>query len=402
MNGQETSSQAGGAGTSGPGEGRLAGPAWRTALAAALGVLTCLVLAAAVLATWIHWTTFNTTRFVNTIAPTIQEPEVSRAVSREAIGVLFDELDLRERIEEGVRDLLPESLEELGAEPAATGAEALATRLGEEILKSDQFQAVWRGTLTVTHEQVVAGLRAEGPVQVRGRGRVVLDISELLVELKDRLTDLGLEFLEDIEVPEDIADIELYQDEQIEDVRTAVTALDTLFWALPLATVLLLTGAVAAANDRRRAFTGVAVGMIVVLVILLIALVIVRNHYIGDIRDSVNQEAAQVVAGRVQDSLNRVSIGIIALGLLGLVAAVLSGPYGWAVRLHEKERGIMRRLGRGAGAESFPERYPWLLRTAGLAAAVIIMLYLPQVSVAALIIVCAIFALYLAAVEFLR
>lgn len=367
-------------------------------------IVTCIVTAGAVLATWVHYTALNTTRFVNTVAPLIQDEKVSKAVSQEAVNRLFERLDLTTRIESQVKNL-PEPFKSQ-ASAASGGAKNLAKTLTEDILKSSAFQAAWRGILATAHSDAVKGLRARGPVRLNEQGEVVLDITDLLTDLKDRLASLGLGFLKNTKIPGGLGQVVLYKNAQLGNAKKAVNLLDTLFWVLPWAAVVLLVCAVSVANDRRRAVMEAAVGIIIVMAGVVVGLKVVQFHYISPIRDAANRSAAMVVASHVQGGLNRVDAGVIILSFLTVVAALVSGPYRWSEEMHQAISIPARKRKRDPGTagekEGFVTRMAWPLRVAGFCAAILLVLYLPWGNVAVVAVVCAVYLLYLAAIEVLR
>lgn len=385
--------------------GETGGPSFaRSFFSWVLIIVTCIVTAGAVLATWVHYTALNTTRFVNTVAPLIQDEKVSKAVSQEAVNRLFERLDLTTRIESQVKNL-PEPFKSQ-ASAASGGAKNLAKTLTEDILKSSAFQAAWRGILATAHSDAVKGLRARGPVRLNEQGEVVLDITDLLTDLKDRLASLGLGFLKNTKIPGGLGQVVLYKNAQLGNAKKAVNLLDTLFWVLPWAAVVLLVCAVSVANDRRRAVMEAAVGIIIVMAGVVVGLKVVQFHYISPIRDAANRSAAMVVASHVQGGLNRVDAGVIILSFLTVVAALVSGPYRWSEEMHQAisipARKRKRHPGTAGEKEGFVTRMAWPLRVAGFCAAILLVLYLPWGNVAVVAVVCAVYLLYLAAIEVLR
>src|SRR5450756_1475022 len=86
--------------------GETGGPSFaRSFFSWVLIIVTCIVTAGAVLATWVHYTALNTTRFVNTVAPLIQDEKVSKAVRPAAGNRLFVRLGLTPRIESQIKNL---------------------------------------------------------------------------------------------------------------------------------------------------------------------------------------------------------------------------------------------------------------------------------------------------------
>jgi hypothetical protein len=366
-------------------------------------LFACIAVVGAVSASWLHNTALNTEQFVNTVAPLIKDARVSRAVSQETVDRLFDRFNLTQRIEKDIK-LLPEPLKSQ-AQAGAAGVKNLSRTLTSDILKSNAFQKVWRGILTTAHEEALKGLRASGPVTLTEQGEVILDVTDVLTEVKDRLASLGLGFLKNQKIPQGLGQVVLYQNSQLGNAKKAVNTLEDLFVVLPIAVVALMILGAAVANDSRHAMIGTSAGFIVVLVGLVIALKVVQYHYINPVHSAVNRSAAMVVASSVQGGLNRIVLGIIILSLLTIIAAMFSGPYRWADDVHgfASLQGIKaKRQQDTVQAQGLFTKYAWPLRIVGLSAAILLLLYLPWASVALVVVVCVAYLLYLMAIEFLR
>lgn len=378
----------------------------RTFVAGCLIILTCFAAVGAVLATWVHYTALNTKRFVETVAPLIQDEAVSKALSAEAVNRLFKQYDVKARIERELKKDLPKVLQSQAGN-AASVAENLAKTIAADILKSSAFQTVWRGIISTAHSEAVKGIRAKGPVQLNKRGEVTLDITELLTDLKDRLASSGLDFLKNGKVPSGLGKVVLYKNSQLGNVKTAVETLDVLFWVLPWLTVLLLILGTLAAINKGGAVIGVSVGIIILMIGLALALKGVLYHYINPINNATNHTAAIVVANHVQGALNRVNVGMIILSAIAIVSALVAGPYMWAASMHasislpERKR-RKHPEGEPSFRPGFFSRFAWPLRIGGLCAAILLMLYLPWANVAQVVVISVVFALYLAAIEILR
>jgi len=369
-------------------------------------VLTCLTAVGAVLATWVHYTTLNTKRFVNVVAPLVQDPAVDKAISQEVVQRLFKQYNVKARIERELKKDLPKILQSQAGN-AASAAENLSKTVATQILKSSAFQAAWKSILSTAHSEALRGIRATGPVKLNQQGEVTLDITNLLTDVKDRLSSVGLGFLKNVKVPAGLGEVVLYQNDQLGNVKTAVNTLDILFWVLPWLTVLLLILAVLAATSNRRAVVGVSIGIIVVMIGLAVALKVAQYHYINPINNATNRTAAMVVVSHVQGALNRVDLGLIILSVVTIVSAVAAGPYRWAASMHASIS-VPDRRRRKHPEQALPakpwffSRFAWALRVAGLCVAMLLLLYLPWANAATVIIVCVVFAIYLIAIEILR
>lgn len=366
-------------------------------------VLVSLTVAGAVLATWVHYTALDTARFVDTVAPLARNAAVDKAVSQQAIKVLFEKYDLTTRIEKEIKKL-PEPLKSQ-AGMVASGARDLAGTLTAEILKSGAFQAVWKGILTTAHSEAVKGIRASGPVHLNEQGQVILDVSALITDVKDRLANNGLGFLKDQSIPGGLGRIVLYQNSQLGNVKQTVTVLDQLFLVLPWSVVFLLILAASVSSDTRRAVIWASVGMIVALAALVIILKVVQYHYINPISNATNRSAALVVATRVQGSLYRTAIGLIILSFLTVIASIVAGPYRWSAGMHDAmslEAFKKKRHPDATVEPGFFNRFAWPLRVGGFCLAILLMLFLPWKGAAVVAVICVAYLLFLGAIEFLR
>lgn len=307
-------------------------------------VLTCLTMAGAVLASWIHYTALDTARFVEAVAPLVKNPEVDKAISREAVNRLFERFDLTRRIEQEIQSL-PEPLKSQ-AERGAAGARNLAQILTAQVLKSGPFQKGWREILSTAHSEAIQGIGENGPVRVNEQGEVVLDVSLLLTSVKDRLASNGFEFLKNLDIPSGLGRIVLYKNSQLGNIKKIVNTLDDFFLVLPFGAVVLLILASFVADDTRRTVIRASVGIIIVLAALVIGLKGMQYHYINPISDLTNRGAAMAAASRLQGGLDLTALGIIILSILTVVAGVVAGPDSRIrrrTRMAPQGRGLERR-----------------------------------------------------------
>lgn len=374
-----------------------------TTIAVILLMLFCLVTVGAALASWLHYTALDTPRFVEAIAPLIKDPAVARAVSEEAVDRLFARYDLADRIEKEIKSL-PEPFKSQ-ASTGSEGARTLAVAVATDVLKSNAFQTAWRAILTEAHEEAVAGLRASGAVRLNEQGEIILDITDLLTDIKDRLSSIGLGFLKDTKIPAGLGQVVLYQNSQLGKVKTAANTLDDLFLVLPLGAVILLMLGAMVSFDTRRAMMGASIGLVLLLGATYVVIEVMQYHFINPIHNTTTRSAANAIANHLQANLDVVLLGLVLLGALTVVAAVLSGPYTWATRVHEvvSLRGIrLRKDPQAAKREGMFSKFAWPVRIGGLCIALLLLLYLPSAAVVLTAIICGAYLLFLLVIEFLR
>lgn len=381
------------------------GSFWRSFLVWLLIVLACLTAFGGAIAVWMRATTLDTDTFVNTVAPLIQEDAVATVVSNKAVEALFKEAEITKYLEEA----LPEDLKFV-AEPLSSGMETVAEFAAKKILTSDQFQWVLEKMLRLAHSEAVAVIRGDAAVKLTEEGKVILDVGELLTDVRDQLVADGMGFLKNISIPESAGQLVLFEADNLGMVKSMVKLLDTLHWILPLLSLILFAAAILIAKDRRKALMGAGVGLAIAMAFSLIVLRLARADLLGQIEDKEILEAAGIIWNRVLSGLVGTNWSVLALGVLVSIGAAIAGPYDWAVSLRKKTAELFKswRERRKGGEKAtgpvgtFIGAHAGGLRIAGAAVAIVVLLLLPSLSVLAVIITAVIYVLYLGAIELLR
>jgi hypothetical protein len=345
----------------------------RTIVAAVLVVLSILSLAAVVPGTWTRRTLRDTDRYVETVSEVAAQPEVQAYLATEITDSAFEALDVQGRLGGVLGDIQPQ-LAFLAA-PITQGVRDVVQDKVEELLASDRFQYLWADLNRITHERIVAVLRGESDLlQIQG-GKVVINtvpiVNEALKGLGGLVSDIAgrqvtlpeitpeslreqdgaaaavskLESALGVQLPDDFAVIEVYDADEIEAVQQVVYTFNRGVVALVVLWVLTLIGALAISQRRRRTLLQLMVGFIVVVVIER-RFAIAAVDQIVDSLGPDSQAAGRAAADVVLSSLLAYTKWLLLAGVMIVVAALLSGPYGWAVRLR---RGAVDVAGLGAG-----------------------------------------------------
>ena len=378
---------------------------WRNLIAWILIVLAFILAIAAPLASWGHDYLLDTNRFVDTVAPLIKDDAVAQAISDRAATLLIEELDIQDRLD----SVLPEEITFI-AGPITNGVETLAQKAAKTILQSDQFYYVWERILTFAHSTAVEAIRGDGALEVTKQGDIILDIGELLQELKNRLIDAGLTFLDKVPVPSDAGVVVLFTADELGIARGGVHLLDTLNWLLPALAILFFAAAVVISSDRRKFLMAAGIGLALAMAIALISLNFGENQLLAQVKVESNLKAAQIVWDGVFTSLIGILWGVFALGVVVAAGAAVAGPYRWAVWLRTKTSHLFEawqdRRRRGAKEPGpvgkFVEAHKMALRVGGLALVVFILLLLPKVSLGAVIGLGIALLVYLVIIELVR
>jgi hypothetical protein len=378
---------------------------WRNFLAWVLTILAFIMAIAAPLASWSHDYMLDTDRFIETIAPLVREDAVAQALSERAAEALIEGLE----VEELLKGVLPEGLGFIAA-PVGNSIQSLAQKSAKTILQSDQFYWVWERMLRLAHSSAVDAIRGDRAVEVTRQGDIVLDLGELLQNLRRRLVDSGLGFLERVPIPKRAGTVVLFTAEELGLARGGIHALDTLNWVLPLLALLFFAAAVAVSTDRRKFLMVSGIAVALAMAVSLISLRFTRNQLLGRVELEANLLAAQVLWSTLFRGLVQAQWGILFLGVVVAAGAAVAGPYQWAnwlrintLRLFASWQDRRRKGEREPGPiGGFLEAHKGAFRLGGIVLVFLILLLLPKVTTGAVIGSAIALAIYLALIELVR
>lgn len=146
-----------------------------------------------------------------------------------------------------------------------------------------------------------------------------------------------------MELPPDVGEITVYNAEELIVAQQALRVFDQGLVVLVIATPLLFVAAVSLSRSRRGTILQLAVGSVLLLVLVRRVVLRFEETIVAMPPQPEGRAAARAVTEQLRGGLFELTGVVIAVALLILVVAVLTGPYGWATALR---RGIAR-LGRG-------------------------------------------------------
>lgn len=280
---------------------RRRGPSARTPLAALLGLVSVLLLPAAILLSWVSAVGTQTTAFVDTVRPVVNLPSVQQGLAAAVTSEALDRLKLSTRARAAV------------APPLRTGVET--------IVASEEFAQLWAAALTSTHEQLVTTMNQPDGAATKG----------LVVELRVPLTRLGQQLAaRGVRLPADFTPavrVPVLTPAQVERVRPAWTfATDVGVW-LPLGAVVLGVLAVVVAVRRRSATAWLMVGWGLGAALLAALLALARPVVTGALvsasgAGSSTAKPVRAVADALYDVVSS-GVGRYVMVVAGLAAVVL-------------------------------------------------------------------------------
>lgn len=386
---------------------------WRTALASALIALGCVLAPVAVVAVWVHNQVADTDRYVDTVTPLASDPAVQAAATDRITTAIVTGLDVENLTAQVLRDLADLARRPVVAErltglagPLSSGVESFIHDQVSRVVHSDRFVQAWVTANRVTHDRLDRILTGNAPNLTEDNGDVVVDLSGIIDDVKDRLADEGLGVVS--RIPDVHATVALMSAQDLDRAQRGYRALDRLAWVLPVGCLLLVAAGVGVARGHRRALVGAGLGLAAAMLALAVGLVIGRAVYLGSLPASVSQDAATSVYDIVVRYLRTALRALLVLGLVVAGGAFLTGQSPAAVRTRASVQSALdslRRRGEAAGVHAGPVG-TWVyahrtaLRVAAVCGTVLVFVFWDRPTGMVILVLSLILLLLLAVIEF--
>jgi hypothetical protein len=376
----------------------------RAALAAVLVVLSCLLGPLTVTAIWLRNQLLSTDQYVETVTPLASDPAIIRAAAAEITASLFENVD----VEKEAREALPKRARFLAA-PLAAGVRAVAEQAAQRALESDFFEGVWVKANRVAHDQVEAVLTGGGRIVSTSDGRVVLDLTAIIEEVREFLSDRGVTLFDSIPINKLALKFELFDASQLESAQRGVKLLNTLAWVLPFVVVGLLVAGVWLSRRRHRTAIWWGIGTAIAMAVLALGINLGRGFYLDAVTSpTLPRDAAAATFDTLVRFLRQGLRFVLALGLVLAAAAWVTSSGKTATRLRTTVTEVVGGLGDEAEARGWDfgpfgrwvHRYRAALRVAGVLVVLLFLVFAYRNSAIRLLVLTLSLLVYLGAVEF--
>jgi len=306
---------------------------WRVPIIAICLVLVGVLAPLSILATWAHDEVSNTDRYVETVAPLAQSPEVQEAVTTRVTARIVELIDVQAVTKDAIdalsqRGLPPRAVASLTAltPPLAAGVENFVNNQVSRLVASDAFADAWEEANRVAHTQMVAILTGQtgDAVQVSGDA-VQLNLAPLIDGVKQRLVDAGFTLAS--RIPAVTTEITLFQSAELAKAQTAFRLLDAAARALPIIALVLLGIAVVVSRRRRHTLMIGAIVIAASMVLLGAGLNLFRIAYLDAIpSDRLPADAAAVIFDQLVEFIRLNLRALLVISLAIAFVAWVSGP----------------------------------------------------------------------------
>ena len=315
---------------------------------ALLLVLGCGLVALSLLAFYVRETVLDTDRYVETMAPIANSPDVQQAVAEKLDTAITTRVDFASLM----REALPDQADPYAPALAAVLQQAIRRRL-DTFVASDNFQRLWVEANRRAHARVVALLTTgeSGRLLLDGN-TVYLDLGAIVDRVRQGLQERGLDRLAAAIPPTVDGRVTLLQSEGLVKARKGVDLIESLTIVLPILALLCLAGHVFWSRPRRRGLLRVGIGLIVTALILIAAAGLGRTAYLDAIDQNVlpREAAADIIDALIGLLRTGVRVIVVVAVVVALLALVLGRTGAIAARTRGAARGLAsgRHIGRVA------------------------------------------------------
>lgn len=383
---------------------RSKGPRWRRILVAVLVVISCILAPLSVVAIWSRNQILDTNRYVDNVAPLASDPAIIDAAATNATNALFRQVN----VEKLAEDALPDRADFL-AGPLTTALHGFVEKAAVNALESDQFKAIWEKANRLAHDQVEHALTGGGKVISTKDGHVTLDLTAVLLKVRELLDERGISIFDSIPINKLALRFELFDASGLESAQQGVNLLNKLSWFLPIISLAMFGVAIGLSPRRRRTIIRWGIGVTIGAAVVALLVAVGRGVYLDSVTSpSLPRDA---LAATYDTLIRFLRGGLRALMMLGLLVAFVtwvSGPGRNAVRLRNTVSGMVGGMGDRAGGHgldfgrfgTFVARYRRALQVGGIVVVLLVLLFANRISASRLFWGVVIVGVYLLAIQF--
>ncbi|MEV4346392.1 hypothetical protein AB0J83_18135 [Actinoplanes sp. NPDC049596] len=337
-------------------ERRRRGPSGRQVrgvIAAIVAAVAAFALVLSVVGLWAARTSLSTDRWVSTVAPLPQDPQISAAVAEYATAQTFTVIDVEGRL----REVLPPQAA-FAAGPVAGQLRTQIRNVVTNVLRSDGFQTVWIEVNRRVHNRLMAVVEGDSTVINAQSDHIDIDllplINQALREISAQLPTLfgrtvtlpdlssgaipgnlrvRVQDALGVTLPANFAQFTVYDGGQLKALQDTVAASKRYLALFVAATVVLVLAAFAISPRRRR--TAVQLGIWLVVAALTVTVIVraVRRQAVEQVPEGVYRDGVNAAVDSVFAVLRERGTQLIWVGAVLAVIAYLAGPGRFAVWL---------------------------------------------------------------------
>lgn len=299
----------------------------RSAAIVAMVVIAALLTTPALVAYWAQRTINDTERYIATTGPLVESPEVQDAVATKVIEAIEKQVDVEALLTDAFSGVIAERPKvELLIGPIAGAVNGLIESRVNAFVASDAFGDLWVQVNTRTQQALVRVLEGDesGAVSIQDEG-IVLDVSVVIDEVKQRLVDRGLTFVENAPVGETDRQILLLDAPELRQAQNIYAFTNPIAKWLIWVVLALYLGAIVLASRRARLTAWVGVAMVANGLLIAFLLAVGRQVFVNQLAGTVFGPASKVFYNGLLKYLERGGQSLVTLGVILVIAAWFAG-----------------------------------------------------------------------------
>ena len=297
-----------------------------------IAAAVCLVLAAllttpAAIAYWGQRTLNDTQRYVDTVGPLVDSPEVQDAIATTVSDAIEKQVDVEailNNVFAGVITDRPRLQQLIG--PLAGAINGLIDREVRAFVASDAFADIWVRVNTRAQQALVRVLEGDesGAVSVQG-DQIVLDVGDVITQVQQRLVDRGLTIVENIPIPDVDKQIVLLESPQLKQAQTIYAFTNPVARWLILVVAALYLAALLLSSRRPRMTVIIGAALAANALLVAFSLSVGRQLFINELAGTVFGPASSVFFDTLLTYLERGWKVFLWLGVILVVVGWFTG-----------------------------------------------------------------------------
>lgn len=300
------------------------GGSGRRPVAAICVVLAILLTTPAALSYWGQRTLNDTQRYLDTVGPLVDSPEVQEAIATTVTTAIQQQVDVEVLLNEAFAGVIQDRPRlQLLVGPLAGAVNGLVEREVNDFIASDTFADLWVTVNARAQQALVRVLNGDqsGAVTLQG-DQIVLDVGDVIEQVKERLVARGLTFVENAPIPDVDKQIVLLDAPQLKQLQTIYAFSNPVAQWLIVVVALLYLAAFVLSRRRPRMTGIIGVGLLINALLVGFALSVGRQLFINELSGTVFGPASSAFYDTLLAYLER---GWHVLAWLGLILVAV----GW-------------------------------------------------------------------------
>jgi len=301
----------------------------------AVAAAICIVLAAlltvpAATAFWGQRTLNDSQRYLDTVGPLVESPEVQAAIANTVTTAIQQQVDVEavlNQVFEGVISDRPRLQALVG--PMSGAVNGLIESQVRNFIASDTFAEFWTAANTRAQAGLVRLLQGDqsGAISLQG-DQVVLDLSQVIAQVKERLVARGLTIVERVPIPDKDRQIVLLDAPQLNQARTIYAFANPVARWLIVVVAALYLAAFLLSRHKPRMTT--IIGVVLAANALLVALLLTvgRQLFVNQLAGTVFGPASAIFFDQLLSYLQRGQQVLLWVGVILVLVGWFTLPTG--------------------------------------------------------------------------